>query len=77
MKKKKKQGQINSIRVKRHSPTPDQTRANKFNKKDLKRENQFKKKESSLSLSVSDEHHSPQQNAKTQRLREKRERSTI
>ena len=67
--------QINRIRVKRRSPTPDQqTGANKFNKKGLKRENQFKKKESCLSLSVSDEHHSPQQNAKTLRLREKRER---
>ena len=49
VKKKKRGGQINSIRIKRHSPTPNQTGANKFNKKDLKRENQFKKKESSLS----------------------------
>ena len=45
--------------------------ANKLNNyKDLKRENQFKKKESSLSQNRTV--HTPQQMSKTQRLREKK-----
>ena len=40
------------------------------NYKDLKRENQFKKKESSLSQNI--RVHTPQQMSKTHRLREKK-----
>ena len=56
------------------------TGANKLNNyKDLKRENRFKKKESSLSLSVSDHslHHSPQQNSKIKREKEIEQRSKV
>ena len=68
-----------------HSDTPmnkvkKKTGANKLNNyKDLKRENQFKKKESSLSLSLSQNRtvHTPQQNPKIKREKEREAKCKI